>query len=557
MKHLGTLIAMQLKDKIDLSWIKSKKKALRQIVITLFKFTLLTCITYLILFLCNKVQLFSFDEAPTIVILVLTLTLVLSLIGCTFELMKNLYFSEDNKVLITLPVNANKIFVSKLAVYYIYELKKSIGFLIPITFGCNMLLVTTGLCSPIIFVWMWIPLILIIALPVLLGALLSIPTMFIYRLIKKSSIIELILFLITLGLILWGVVSLINLIPEKINLINQWPIIRANIRLFLRTSEEKLFITSELVYLIIGKKQITYRYTYTLNTLLVFGIVLAICAVLIILVYFISRPIFFSMMTKNFENNKNQKNNGTNKKHSKYMTFINKEFIINLRTINISVNYLMVYIIVPILVLLLNRFYIAMETSPLGQRLIYTFNVLLILLPLLASNALVATYYSREGRAGYLKKTKPIQAIYPLLAKLVFNIIFSIPTIIASVAIFGGLNKLNVVSIVLFALSVLFIHVGHMIYSATLDIMNPQNEQYATTGLTIDNPNENKSTLSAFILSFVFAIIAYKLLSEAQTFNNEALGFVKILLIGVVFIGCNIYMMIKRVKAFYYEIQGR
>ena len=65
-----------------------------------------------------------------------------------------------------------------------------------------------------------------------------------------------------------------------------------------------------------------------------------------------------------------------------------------------------------------------MDTRQLGDLLIYTFNILLICLPLLASNALVATYYSREGRAGYMKKTKPIYAAYPLFTKLFFNVIF-------------------------------------------------------------------------------------------------------------------------------------
>ena len=49
-----------------------------------------------------------------------------------------------------------------------------------------------------------------------------------------------------------------------------------------------------------------------------------------------------------------------------------------------------------------------MDTREVGNLLIYTFNVLLICLPLLSSNALVATYYSREGRTGYMKKSKPI-----------------------------------------------------------------------------------------------------------------------------------------------------
>lgn len=219
----------------------------------------------------------------------------------------------------------------------------------------------------------------------------------------------------------------------------------------------------------------------------------------------------------------------------------------------------MVYIIVPILILFLNAMYKAMDTRQLGDLLIYTFNILLICLPLLASNALVATYYSREGRAGYMKKTKPIYAAYPLFTKLVFNVIFSIPTVFVTCAIFGSSVSFSIGEIVILGFAILFLHLGHMIYSANLDIMNPQNEQYATTGGIIDNPNENKSTILAFILSAAYAIIAYKLLSEASLgseVGSVMLGLLKLMVISIAFFGSTLLMFIKRIKAFYYEIQG-
>ena len=105
----------------------------------------------------------------------------------------------------------------------------------------------------------------------------------------------------------------------------------------------------------------------------------------------------------------------------------------------------------------------------------------------------------------------------------------------------------------------LTLHYGHMIYSATLDVMNPQNEQYATTGINVDNPNENKSTMWAFIISFIFALISYKLLSESvlgSATQNITFGIVKLLMIGIAYFISMVMMFVKRIKAFYYEIQG-
>lgn len=555
MNHLKTLVAMQLKDKIDLSWLKNKKTILRNTILFLLKFIIIVAVTFLILSLCVKFGIFYASESPRVMILVLTFSLALSVISCTSALMKNLYFAEDNRVLITLPVNANKIFISKLIVFYCYEIKRSFNFLIPITLGCNILLFANGCCNFLVFIWMWIPLLFIIALPVLLGAILSIPVMYIYRFLKKFSVIEFILFILLLSGVIYIVVSLINLIPENIDLMNQWPTISKFLRDFLLSIEEDLVIMSNLIRTIIGEIKPDRTYGFALATLVKFLILIAFDVVALLLVYAVSRPLFFGMMSKNFEINKKEKNVGENKRHSKYFTFVDKEFKINLRTMDISINYFMVYIIVPILILLLNALYRAMDTKELGNLLIYTFNILLMCLPLLASNSLVATYYSREGRAGYMKKAKPILAVYPLLAKLVFNVILSIPTVFATVAIFGRSANFNVGEIVILGFAILFLHVGHMLWSAMLDVMNPQNEQYATTGSAVDNPNEAKSIGLAFVISFLYAIFAYKLFSESSLYYGSPMnGCVKLLLISLLLFGSILLLFLKRIKAYYYDI---
>lgn len=551
--QLKTLVVMQLKDKIDFSFAKNKKQLLRKIVFSILKFTVVFVIAFVILYLSIYLGLFFNSDFPIVMVVVVTISLLLSLISCTYELTTNLFFAEDNRVLITLPVNANKIFISRIIVFYIYELKKALSFLIPIILSCVTLLVYRGLGNLWLFLWIIIPLFFILMLPVLIGSLLSILAMYIRRFLKKVPIIQIILFLAILVGVVALVVYLINLIPDNISLINQWPTISKNIRSFFIMVRSKLNIMAQLVYILIGEYSHKGLYLISGMTLVKLLVLIAICAVLILLVYFISRPIYFGMMSKNFEINKRIGNDKPNKRKNKYITFVNKEFKINLRTISISINYLMVYIIVPIMILFLNKMYKAMETSVLGDELIYTFNILLICLPLLASNGLVATYYSREGRAGYIKKTKPINAVYPLFVKIIFNMIFSLPSVFVTCFVFGYQKEFTILNSFILSMAILFLHYGHMIYSATLDIMNPQNEQYATTGDNIDNPNENKSTIFAFIISAIYTIIAYKLLSETMA-TGIVVGLIKMLLISAAFFASTLFMFIKRIKAFYYEI---
>ncbi|MBQ6817647.1 MAG: hypothetical protein IJO27_04370, partial [Bacilli bacterium] len=144
MKHLMTLVVMQLRNKIDFSWAKTKMNIFRTLLFGFLKFAIITAITYVVLYLCQTIGIFYYSESPRIMIFVVTFSLILSLISCTKDLMLNLYFAEDNRVLITFPVNSNVIFLSKLIVFYIYEIKRSLSFLIPITLGSVILLVTKG-----------------------------------------------------------------------------------------------------------------------------------------------------------------------------------------------------------------------------------------------------------------------------------------------------------------------------------------------------------------------------------------------------------------------------
>ena len=103
--------------------------------------------------------------------------------------------------------------------------------------------------------------------------------------------------------------------------------------------------------------------------------------------------------------------------------------------------------------------------------MIAAFNVLLITLPLLASSTMISTLYSREGRTAYIKKTKPIRPYFPLTAKLIFNLIFVIPSIGVSSWIFAKFTNSDNTCAILLACTVLALQYGHIFFSASLDLM--------------------------------------------------------------------------------------
>ncbi len=555
MRNLYTLVMMQLKDKIDLSFTKNKKDFLFKSIFFILKFVLMVAICYVIIMVCQKfLGLFWLDELPRVMVLVLTVFFALSLISCTFGLVKTMYFSDDNKVLVTLPINGNIVFISKLLVFYFYELIRSFSLLVPIILAFGLYFKNyIGLGF---LLWMWLPMIFYTAMPVIFGALLSIPMHYVMRFFKRVPAISVLLFIGVAVAVVFGLIKLIGVIPENIDLVNFWPQIKQNLQNFLISFQNKVGIISELPYIIIGERQSNFVYSITWLTFGKFMALVGIEALCSFVTFIVTRYFFYMIMRKNFEFSKKiVKTKKKNRSHNLRTTFIIKELRINLRSLDVSLSFLGVYVAVPIMIFLLNKVFTAINTNITGDYMVYAFNILIMTLPLFASNAIIATMFSREGRAGYIKKTKPINPRIALTAKLILNLALSVPSVICSTVIFSLFNDISNLNIFLLTVGIICLNYGHIFYSATLDIMNPQNEQYATTGEAINNKNENLATVVAFIASAVYAFFGYILFTEATLYGgNLNVAFIKLFCIGVVVFVLALVMFIKKVNLYYAEI---
>ena len=116
--------------------------------------------------------------------------LLLSLVTDTIGLMKSLYFSKDNTVLLTFPATPSLIFFSKLATYYVYELRKSFMFTIPMFIAYG---IAKGF-SFFYYPWLILMFVLISVIPILIAALLSIPAMFAQVFFNRVKAFQYILF---------------------------------------------------------------------------------------------------------------------------------------------------------------------------------------------------------------------------------------------------------------------------------------------------------------------------------------------------------------------------
>ena len=561
MKQLLKLTWLQLKDKIDFSWVKSTKTLIQRIVFGILKFAAVVAITFAVLYLLvfigfiNKSQ----DILPLFT-LFLSLMVFLGLCSATYNLMKSLYFADDNKVLITLPITPNKLFFSKLLVYFFFEVKRSLGLLIPGILGFLIFEINGFKTVEITFwsfIWMIIPVLLLILLQVLFASILSIPFLYIYQLFKKQPILDLVGIVVALGLVLFAVIRLILLIPENIDLNIQWPSFVKSFEDFIIAIDRYAYPVNFYSRVFFGEVAPIGTTHYVLTGMTFVKTLICVGAVLVLglIAFFLIKPFYFKMMNKTFEFDKNPNLvQRKNIRHKKYVTYANKEFKLSFRDFDVSGSYLAIYIIVPILLFFMDKVISAISTSMRGDNIAIAVNLLLTVLPLLASNSTIATLYSKEGRTAYITKSNPVNPFIPLTSKLLFNLIFSIPSIVGCAIIFADFSELGVGIAIMFALSVLLLQYAHIFFSAAQDIMNPQNEVYATTGSDFNNPNETRSTVVAFVVSFIIAGLFYLILNESyKLYNSYISAFVRLLLVSMLLFGGFLYLFIRKIQAFYFE----
>ncbi len=547
-KSLRPLVLMQLKDKVDFSFLKSKKKTLFKTIYSLIFFCALTAIIYLIFSLIVNLGLFSFLKILNFraFLVIMTVLVLLSFASCLTNITKTLYFSKDNPVLLTMPVTTNELFTSKLLVVFIYELIKNTTYILPflIAYGLVMKL------SFAYFLWIILMLVFLTMFLVVVCGLFSIPAMAISIVLKKHKVIEWIFLALVVGFAVFGLIKLIGLIPANIDLVRDWGTIYWSVQDFLKNFAIIFFAFNSLTEFMTGMKFNTFSFNIAeQSNLFTFLIMLAIIVLGLVISYFLIKKLFLKMASSPFEYKKVIiKKEYTNKKTSPLLSCVKEETKKLFRNSGGLYSVLAVAIICPLAVFLQNQIVRAMDTRILGNYMLISFNILIILLIQLSSNINMASVYSKEGNSAYLNKVNPVKYAVPLTSKLIPQAVLCVVSIVASTIVISLYAHISVLNTILLALSLILVYIAHLFWSAELDIMNPQNQQYQTTGAHQKNPNELKSTIILFVTCLLFAFFTFFLIKE-----NVNVVFVKLLFISLLYAFIRIYLFYTRVSLYYKE----
>lgn len=547
-KTLSPLVLMQLKDKLDLSFLKSKKKTLFKIIYSILLFVGLTAIIWFIFNLIVNLSLFSLLKILNFraFLVLMTVLMILSFLSCLTNITKTLYFSKDNSVLLTMPVTTNQLFTSKLIVVLIYELIKNNTYILPflIAYGLIMKL------SFAYFLWVILSVLIFTLLVVIISGLCSIFAMGFVISLKKNKVIEIILSSLVVGVFVYALVRLISVIPSNIDLIRDWGKIYWTIQDFLKDFASAFIIFNYLLEFMTGMKFNSFAFNISdITNLYTFLVILGTIIVGLTLSYLLLKKLFLKMASSPFEYKKTiSTKQYHNKKIKPFWSCVLEETKKLFRTPDLLYTNLSVAIICPIAIFLQNQIVSAMDTRILGNNMTLAFNVLIILLMILSNGSNLASIYSKEGNSAYLNKVNPVDYKIPLTAKLFPFIVISCLSIIASTFVISLYSNISATNLILLTLAMIFVYVGHAFWSAEMDIMNPQNAQYQTTGTHHKNPNETKSIILTFIVSIIFAFACYFLINE-----NIGVVFIKLFAIGLIFMLARTTLFYTRIKLYYEE----
>ncbi|MBO5879978.1 MAG: hypothetical protein J6Q68_05445 [Clostridia bacterium] len=566
MKNLVILVKMQLKERLNFKRSALRDVGLFKILLSILgaalKFALTVALSAAFLLVFSAV-VFSGGKVPLGVIsIVFWVMLFASLVSCVVGITKSLYYARDNAILLTLPCRPIQVYASKLIIFFFFEVKKNFAFLVPffiafyITHGYGV-----GAYIWMLFCILWISLFTVAA-----ASLLSIPTMWISSFFRQRRWLQLSSIAVGVAVISVALFFAISMIPEDIDLLANWPAISQEISIFLLDpiagmpesdiilgkfsypvdmaplyNMSKLFHGEKLNYIAVGFK--------VLPTALRFITLVLMSAALIALSLVIVRPMYYKMASKPFEYLKKQVKPKHNKVRGRRYASIYHGYLVAFKSTDRMILNIGVLISVPMLIFLLNKIFLAMNTREFGNNMIVAFNILIILLVVLNANCYASSIFSRDGRSAYLIKTQPSKYPILIITRLLPNTSFVAASLIATLVILLISLPASAADIVLMIVAIAMAYLAHMLYCAELDLMNPQNELYATVGNNENNPNETKATISAFIISFFLAGGMFLLLIESSQSN----AYLKLALVAL---GALIYrgwLFFAKIRLYYKE----
>ena len=521
-----SLVKMQLAERLKISFSREHiKQDILKASLYLLLFGAATAVIFLLFYLFAFIGVFGIGGYFPISLfnVLFYLIMIITTLSSIKRFTDSLFFSKDNLFLLTYPVSTNTVFLSKIAVFFITELIRNLPLFLPMLIAFGIL----GHAPFYYYIWLIPSFILVTLVPVTLASIFSIALMGIKLLMKKNVFINAIITIVALVSLTLLIVFMINSIPEDLEISLKWSTVYfPAIVSFSQSLEKYLIIFTFLPKIIFnyssgGVNNFVFLKLCGPESIIAAVIALFSSLLIIVLSSFAIKPLFLKMAASAYEhdNNKTRTADTKNTKRNAFFSLLFKEIVLDFRTPSRLISNYLLFIVTPLATLFLNVVFKAIHTSFEGKLFVYVINVLLLILITCSTNISIASIYSRETDSFYLNKIVPMNYTVVLLSKLAVRAFLVSSSIVISMIIYHSKLSIPYSRFDLLLLSILFIYLGHMFWSAELDFRNQKTSLYKDVGNSgnIMNINELYSFIIALILSIIVAAISFLFETESLT----------------------------------------
>lgn len=477
---------------------------------------------------------------------------IISIISCVVQSSNILYTSRDNSLLLTYPVKHHQVYISKILVMYILELLKSLTLVFPLFMAYAT--IVPGVMTANYVISGLVYAVLLPFIPVLLGAIISIPFVYLTKILKHSNWVKGIFSILLFAGLIVLTVFVVNFIDANspIRIVALFKKFNRDISAFV-TKANKFALYANFI----GRGMCAQD---TVTAWSNHGLMLATLAGISLVSIAISLPSFFSLASSASENATTKKHKGENKAHkSTFITFLRKELTLSIRNIgNFAIDYVFLFAM-PFVLIILTCIFVNIERNELGMSLTYGLLGLITLVMLCASNTASATAISSEGSEFVLLKTAPGKMSNIIWSKLLVNFIISfvmttISFIILRIVLSADIEKglLDGTKLLIVYIYINLIEIGLLLWSIQLDIVNPKLREFANA----QNKNEIANSSQSIIIGLIFSIVfsAISILLFITTLPIYIVGILMVI-VGLIFVGLRFYFLIRYRDAFFEDIQ--
>ena len=344
-------------------------------------------------------------------VVAMTFTVCVTTVVAIGNVVKNLYLSGDNELLLRFPVNGKEILLAKSIYCFIHNVVINLLIMIPV---CAIYGAVSS--APVGFYFVAIAVMIVaIPLPYAIANLLAIPVMMLMNLVKNQFLLVLILLIAAIcGVFILYMTALSGVLE------------------YMRDEGEGMF-SPEVMSIFRNFADSAYPFRWYAMLLggwfsgysakdagLAFLYIFLITAAISVAAYFVTTRTYYKIILIGIETEKVSFHKKIpNIRRSVFGTLLHREFFLILRSFNYSFQYLAMAVAAPVMVYYCNDLAATMGKNTVGAAIVPGLTLLVIIIFSAIIVSFASTSISREGSAFYHTKIVPVSYTTQILAKLV------------------------------------------------------------------------------------------------------------------------------------------